>query len=102
MKTDKSQGNDNIHPFIVQKCAKSLAKPISIIFQRSFDQSELPQSWLEANVTPLFKKGSRSEPANYRPISLTSVICKLMEKIIKDEVMQYLNKHKLINEHQIL
>ena len=83
MKPDKSQGNDNIHPFIVQKCAKSLASPISIIFQRSFDQGELPSSWLEANVTPLFKKGSRSEPANYRPISLTSVICKTISRHLK-------------------
>ena len=100
IKPDKSQGNDKIHPFVIHKCAKSFAKPISIIFQRSFDKSELPESWLEANVTPLFKKGSRSEPANYRPISLTSVICKIMEKIIKDELMQYLNKNKLINKQQ--
>ena len=100
MKTDKSQGNDNIHPYIIQKCAKSLAIPISIIFQRSFDQSELPDSWLEANVTPLFKKGSRSEPANYRPISLTSVLCKIMEKMIKDELMRYLMKNNLINKQQ--
>ena len=100
IKTDKTQGNDNIHPCIIQKCAETLVIPISIIFQRSFDQSELPDSWLEANVTPLFKKGSRSEPANYKPISLTSILCKLMEKMIKDELMQYLIKHNLINKQQ--
>ena len=100
VKPEKSQGNDKIHPFIIQKCANSLANPLSLIFQQSMDHGDLPKAWLEANVTPIFKKGSRSDPANYRPISLTSVICKLMEKIIKDELMDYLNKNKLINKQQ--
>ena len=81
-------------------CAASLAKPISFIFQKSFESGELPKLWLEANVTPLFKKGSRLNPANYRPISLTSVTGKIMEKIIKDEIMEHLIKHNLINKHQ--
>ena len=79
VKPEKSQGNDKIHPFIIQKCANSLANPLSLIFQQSMDHGDLPKAWLEANVTPIFKKGSRSDHANYRPISLTSVICKLME-----------------------
>ena len=100
LKPEKSPGSDKIHSTVLQKCAQSLATPISIIFQRSIDQGELPNSWLEANVTPIFKKGSRSAPANYRPISLTSIVCKVMEKIIKDELMNYLEKNKLINKQQ--
>ena len=100
VKPEKSQGNDMIHPFVIQKCAKSFATPLSFIFQQSMDNGDLPKVWLEANVTPLFKKGSRSDPANYRPISLTSVVCKLMEKIIKDELMEYLVKNNLINKQQ--
>ncbi len=100
LQAEKAQGNDKINPFVILKCTKTLAYPISIIFQRSFDQGELPNAWLEANVTPLFKKGSRLDPANYRPISLTSILCKVMEKMIKDELMQYLNKNSLINKQQ--
>ena len=100
LQAEKAQGNDKINPFVILKCTKTLAYPISIIFQRSFDQGELPNAWLEANVTPLFKKGSRLDPSNYRPISLTSILCKVMEKMIKDELMQYLNKNSLINKQQ--
>ena len=100
LNTDKSQGSDKFHPYVLNMCAASLAKPISFIFQKSFESGELPKLWLEANVTPLFKKGSRLNPANYRPISLTSVTGKIMEKIIKDEIMEHLIKHNLINKHQ--
>ena len=54
----------------------------------------------EANITALFKKGSKSANQNYRPVSLTSVICKQMESIIKDEIIKYLNIFNLINENQ--
>ena len=54
----------------------------------------------EANIIPLFKKGSRNKSVNYRPVSLTSVICKLLASIIRDHIMDFLIKHKLINSSQ--
>ena len=60
----------------------------------------VPLEWKEANIIPLFKKGSRSKAVNYRPVSLTSVICKLLESIIRDHIMDFLIKHKLINSSQ--
>ena len=56
--------------------------------------------WKEANIIPLFKKGARNKSVNYRPVSLTSVICKLLESIIRDHMMDFLIKHKLINPSQ--
>ena len=55
----------------------------------------LPLEWKEANIIPLFKKGSINKSVNYRPVSLTSVICKLLETIIRDHMMDFLAKHKL-------
>ena len=60
----------------------------------------VPNDWREANITALFKKGSKSANQNYRLVSLTSVICKQMESIIKDEIIKPLNIFKLINESQ--
>ena len=60
----------------------------------------LPNDDEEANIIPLFKKGSRNKSVNYRPVSLTSVICKLLETIIRDHMMDFLLKHKLINHSQ--
>ena len=56
----------------------------------------LPLEWKEANIIPLFKKGSRNKSVNYRPVSLTLVICKVLETIIRDHVMEFLIKRKLI------
>ena len=56
--------------------------------------------WKEANIIPLFKKGSRNKSENYRPVSLTSVICKLLERLIKDHMVDFLVKHKLLNSSQ--
>ena len=77
-----------------------LGLPLALLFKRSFEESRLPQEWLEANVTPLFKKGNSADPGNYRPVSLTSVVGKVMERIIKQDLMDHLNKHKLITNNQ--
>ena len=66
----------------------------------SLKEGVVPFEWKEANIIPLFKKGSRNKSENYRPVSLTLVICKLLEKVIKDHVVDFLVKHKLLNSSQ--
>ena len=66
----------------------------------SLKEGIVPFEWKEANIIPLFNKGSRNKSVNYRPVSLTSVICKLLETIIMDHMMDFLIKHKLINPSQ--
>ena len=61
---------------------------------------EVPKEWGEANVTPIFKKGSKLFAANYRPVSLTSSICKLLESIVRDNIMKYLQLKKLVTPSQ--
>ena len=67
------------------------------MFNLSLEEGIVPLEWKEANIIPLFKKGSRNKSENYRPVSLTSVICKLLERLIKDH---FLVKNKLINPSQ--
>ena len=66
----------------------------------SLKEGVVPFEWKEANIIPLFKKGSRNKSENYRPVSLTSVICKLLERLIKDHMVDFLVKHKLLNSSQ--
>ena len=63
----------------------------------SLKEGIVPSEWKEANITQLFKKGSRKKPENYRPVSLTSVVCKLLETLIRDHMVEFLVKNKLIN-----
>ena len=69
-------------------------------FNISLQTGELPSIWKHASITPIFKKGSPSDPINYRPISLTCIACKLIEMGIKEALMIYFLQHKLINRHQ--
>jgi len=77
----KSPGPDNIHPRVLKECADELVSPLYTLFRASLSAGELPQVWKVATISPIFKKGSRSDVSNYRPISLTSVCCKTMEKL---------------------
>ncbi len=95
-----SSGPDEINQYFLKQTALQVALPLSIIYTKSFNTSALPADWLCANVIPIFKKGNKSAPDNYRPISLTCVVCKVMEAIIKDALLRYLNFNNLISPEQ--
>ena len=78
----KSPGPDKLHPRVLKELSSIIAKPLAIIFQKSYETGDLPYIWKVANVIPIFKKGDRHSTANYRPVSLTSIICKVMGSII--------------------
>jgi len=80
--TIKSMGPDGIHPGVLRELAEELAKPLSIIHEQSWLTGEVPDDWRIANVTPIYKKGQKEDPRSYRPVSLTSVLGKIMEQFI--------------------
>ena len=100
MKENKSPGVDGISPKILKETVEQISTPLAHVFNMSLQEGIVPLEWKEANIIPFFKKGSRSKSVNYRPVSLTSVICKLLETIIRDQMMDFLDKHKLINPSQ--
>ena len=71
-----------------------------MIYQKSFDTGLLPSDWKSANIVPIFKKGKKSDKSNYRPVSLKSVPCKVMEGIIKENLLSFLQENKMINNDQ--
>ena len=75
-------GPDNVSAKALTICAEEIAPILTVLFTQSFNSGELPNDWLTANITPVFKKGDKSNPSNYRPIFLTSLCCKLMEHIL--------------------
>ena len=78
----------------------NFVEPMISIFDKSLRTREVPKEWKEANVTPIFKKGSKLERSNYRPVSLTSIICKILESIIRDKIMKYMQVKRLITSSQ--
>ena len=97
MKDNKSPGVDGIPPKLLMETVEQISIPLARVFNLSLKEGVVPFEWKEANIIPLFKKGSRNKSENYRPVSLTSVICKLLERLIKDHMVDFLVKHKLLN-----
>jgi len=84
--SSKSCGPDNIPARILKYCDE-IAPELTVIFTQSLNLGNLPEDWLTTNVTPIFKKGDRANPSDYRPISLTSICCKLLEYILYHSIM---------------
>ena len=96
--SNKAHGPDGIHGKLLKNCAVGLAYPLSLLFQSCYNIGMLPREWKLGHVVPIFKKGDKHEVSNYRPISLTCIIVKILERIIKDELL--LHTTTIISEHQ--
>ena len=100
LNTDSAMGPDNLHPRLLQECSHELSYPFSILFNRSFEAGNLPKKWKSSMVIPIYKKGLRSDPLNYRPISLNPIPCKIMERIIVKSLYSFLDDHLLLDNNQ--
>ena len=96
----KASGPDSIPNRILKECSHELAPLLAALFNQSIQSGQLPDDWTTANVTPVFKKGSKSDPSNYRPISLTSVLCKVLEHVIHRHIMFHLEKYQILTDCQ--
>ena len=100
LKINKSPGPDTISPRILKEAKFELVTPLTLLFNKSLQSGTMPDEWKLANVTPIFKKGSKSLPSNYRPISLTSVVCKMLETLIRDKLVNHLEENNLLKNTQ--
>ena len=100
LKSKTSYGPDGLPNILFKNLANVLCDPLAFIFQSSFSSHILPACWLHAFVTPVFKKGLTSEVSNYRPISLTCVCCRIMERVINIDLIDYLTQKGLITKCQ--
>ena len=100
LKTASAAGPDGIGPRLLQELENELAPALTLIFRRSIEYGEIPEDWKTANVTPIYKKGAKADPGNYRPVSLTSVSCKILESIVKDTMMDHLLRKNLLSPSQ--
>ena len=100
LKPDKSPGPDELHPAFLKELHKELSKPLSIIFTKSLNVRDVPKDWKIANVSAIFKKGKKSLASNYRPVSLTSIVCKTMEKIVRNHITEHMNNNSFFTNKQ--
>ena len=100
LKPHKAAGPDDIPLMLLREAADEIAPAITLLFQASLNQGNTPSTWRKELVVPIFKKGSKSDASNYRPISLTSVLCKLCEHILHSTIITHLAKHKILSDAQ--
>ena len=100
MKPNKASVPDKIPARLLKLIPREAATILKVVFQQSLNSGIVPLDWSHAFVTPIHKKGARSDPTNYRSISLTSISCKLLEHILASHVMQHLDHHNLLTPFQ--
>ena len=96
----KASGPDQIPTRLLKLCASELAPAIVRVFQTSLDSGTVPSDWKETLITPLFKKGERNVASNYRPVSHTSVVSKILEHIVHSSIVRHPDHYKILTECQ--
>ena len=83
---NKSAGPDGLHPSILRELAGPLAILVCNLTNKCFEQGKIPDEWKDSNVTRIYKKGDKTDPGNYRPVSLTCILSKVAESFVKEYV----------------
>ncbi|CAM4551596.1 unnamed protein product [Lepidochelys kempii] len=96
----KSMGPDALHPRVLKELADVISEPLAIIFENSWQLGRVPDDWKKANVVPIFKKGRKEDPGNYRSVSLTSLPGKITEQVLKESILKHLEERKVITNSQ--
>ena len=104
LKPSAAPGPDKVWAKVLHSLADVLAEPLALVFSKLLDEGCVPAIWRHANVCPVFKKGKKGDPGNYRPISLTCILCKVMESLLRDAMVKFLLSNNLIcsNQHGFL
>ena len=101
LKRDAAPGPDEIPPQVFHELKEELAEPLTKLFESSMETGKIPDEWRDATVTPIYKqKGSRTDPGNYRPVSLTNVAGKILERIVKNEITAHIESNGLMSNSQ--
>ena len=100
LNSGKSPGPDGWHPCLLKEISDLIDIPLSLLFQKSLNEGVLSLQWLEACITAINKKELKYIVGNYRPVSLTSVTCMVMESIVRDEVVDHMNRNNLFSNEQ--
>jgi len=87
-----------LSPRLLKRISEEIAYPVTILFNQSMSEGAVPHDWKIANATPIFKKGSRRQPENYRPVSLTSQLSNFLA--VRDIITGHLDRHHLIKDSQ--
>ncbi len=99
MKPFKAIGPDGIHPYVLHEII-AFAKPLLILYKQSLSTGLIPQDWLDANICAIHKKGSKTDPNNYRPVSLTSHVAKLFERLLLYDLLEYCEQFGILHCNQ--
>ena len=97
LKNSKSTGMDTIDTYIIKLVAPDILPAITHIVNLSIRDSSFPQSWKQAKVIPLLKKGDRFEPKNYRPVALLNILSKILERAVYLQLVEYLDQNNLMH-----
>ena len=97
---NKAARPDFIKPIILKELRLEISPVICLLFEKLLKTGQLPSEWAKAQVCPLYKKGDKTDPANYRPISLTCILCKVMEHVIASNISRHITQHNILYELQ--